>query len=475
MLSDFLLVSAFAKNSSALSGGVSSLFAPLAAAAAGKMTLAQSQLNQSLADSEAKVSGYEALLDAVKGFQSALKGFDTAADINTSVTGSSNGTVATSRAGADAGVGVYDLTVTQLARAQTTVSGAFADSDTAIVGSGTLNFQLGEYDSGGNIFTPDASGPVAINITNGTLDDIAAAINSSGAGVTASIVQNGGDSYLSLTSATTGAASGFSLTATDIDGNDTDASGLSQIAFDPTAAAGAGKNLTETVAAQDAAFTINGIAASSATNSGITISPDLTVNLLQTGSTTVTVAMEAAALTEAAQDFVAAFNALSATIGELTGTGGALKGDQLASQLSAGLKAPLSDDLGASGALDFLHEIGITPQADGTLELDEAKLQSAFASDPSGAVALLNEAASDFEAVVDPFSKGGGTIEGSAKAFQDNALYLGSLIPALQQIGDLNQQYAAAQTTSVLLQIYGASINEGVFDSFPSKAFSKFA
>lgn len=473
MLSDYFLVSALSRGTGAF--GVGGLYASLAATAASRTTLAQTQLNASLEASETKAAGYDALLEAVKGFQAALKGFDTAGDINSSMAASSNSAVASATADATAGTGVFDLIVTDLARAQTAVSGAFADSDTTIVGSGTLTFQLGEYDSGTNSFTPGASGPVAINITNGTLDDIAAAINSSGAGVTASIVQNGSDSYLSLTSTSTGAASGFSLTATDADGNDTDMAGLSQLAFDPTAGAGAGKNLTETVAAQDAAFTINGIAATSASNSGITISPGVTANLLQAGSSTITISKDATALTAAARDFVTAFNELTGAIGDLTGTGGALKGDQLASQLAAALKVPVSGDFAASGTLDFLYEIGITPQADGTLELDETELQSAFAGDASGAVALLNKVAVDFDAIVDPYARGGGTIEGSAQAFQDNAQYLGSLIPSLQQIDGFNQQYTSQQYTAALLSLYGASTSESVFDSFPTSAFSQFA
>ena len=154
---------------------------------------------------------------------------------------------------------------------------------------------------------------------------------------------------------------------------------------------------------------------------------------------------------------------------------GALKGDQLASQLTAALKAPVSGDFAASGNLDFLYEIGITPQVDGTLELDEAKLQSAFASDSSGAVALLNQVAVNFDAIVDPYAKGGGTIEGSAKAFQDNAQYLDSLIPALQQIDSFSQQYSSQSYTAALLSLYGASTSESVFDSFPTSAFSQFA
>lgn len=475
MMGDFFLVSALTRDGGVFGSGIGGLYAPLVAVAASRTTLAQSTLSQSLEDSEAKVSGYDGLLDAVSNFQSTLKNFDAAGDINTSVAASSDASVANASAEATAGSGVFDLIVTDLARAQTTVSGVFADSDTTVVGTGTITIEIGEYDSGSNTFTPGASGPVAINIAGGTLDEIAASINAAGAGVTASVVQNGNDFHLSVVSFSTGAANGFALTVTDDDGNNTDTGGLSQIAFDPTAGAGAGRNLTETVAARDAAFTINGIASTSAENSGITISPGVTVNLLQSGGSTITISKDPAALASSAQDFVAAFNDLNGIIDDLTGAGGALKDDQLAAQLIAALKTPLSEDLGASGSLDFLHEIGITPQADGALGLDEAKLQSAFAGDATGAVALLNKAATAFDAIVDPYTRGGGTIEGSAKAFQHNARYLGSLIPALQQMGALNQQYTAAQTTSALLQIYGASINENVFDSFSSRAFSKFA
>lgn len=478
MLSNSLLISALSgggASSSHINNSLGSLFGALAATASSRTILAQTQLNQSLADNQATVSGYDDLLAALTRFQKTLDGFDDTAGINTVAATSSNGAVATATIGAGAGVGVYDLAISSLARAQTAVSGAFADSDNTIVGSGTLTIQLGDYDSGTNIFTPGASGPVAINVTNGTLDDIAASINSAGAGVTASVIQNAGQSYLSLTSTSTGAASGFSLTVTDGDGNDTNMAGLSQFGFDPTAGTGMGKNLTQTQAAQDAAFTINGIAATSATNAGVAIGPGLSVNFFQAGATTVTVAPDAAALTQVAQDFVDGFNALMGKIDGLTAPGGALAKDPLASHLVSALKVPLSDAVAASGSFDQLYQIGITPQADGMLALDTATLQTAFATDSAGAVSVLTTAAQKFDAIAEPYAKGGGTIEAGAKVIQDNVLYLGSLIPALQQIGDQTQQYSSAQLTSALAQLYGASITDSVFDSFPDKAFSIFA
>lgn len=477
MLSNSFLISALlgGTTSNQNSSPIGSLFGALAATASSRTILAQSQLNQSLAENETKVSGFDDLLAAVTGFQKTLDGFDESADINAVQATSSNDAVASASAGAGAGIGVYDLTVSNLARAQTNVSGAFADPDTTVVGTGTLTIQLGEYDSGSNTFTPGATGPVAINVTTGTLDDIADSINAAGAGVTASVVQNGSDSYLSLTSTSTGAANGFSLTVSDDDGNDTDMAGLSQLAFDPTSGAGAGKNLTETQESLDAAFTINGIATTSATNAGITISPNLTVNLFQTGSTTVTVAPDSTALTSAAQDFVDGFNELMGKIDALTASGGALANDPLAEQLAAALKGPLSDAFAATGSFDKLYQIGITPQADGTLALDTSVLDTAFAADSSGAVSLLNTAAQDFDAIGDIYAAGGGTISASSKAYQDNVQYLGSLLPSLQQMGDQTLQYSRDQITSALTQLYGASVTEQVLNGFSSdKSFSTF-
>lgn len=471
MLSDYFLVSALARSAGFQGSSLSGLFAPLAAAATSRTSLAQAQLTRSLDADKARLAGYEELIAAVRGFQNAVRGFDSADEINSAVAASSDAAVATATAAAGAGSGVYDLAISALARAQTAVSGAFADSDTAIVGSGTLTIQLGEYDADTNTFTPGETGPVQIDITSGTLDDIATAINAAGAGVTASVVETDGEAYLSLTSSATGAANGFSLTVADADGDDTDMDGLSRLAFDPEARRN-GKNLTQTQAAQDAAFTINGIAASSASNGAVTIAPGVTVSLLQTGSTTISVTQSAAALTAAAQDFVDAYNTLQGEIAELTGRDGALAGDALAARLAAALEAPLSDSFATGGAFDYLYQIGITPQPDGTLALDEAALQSAFAADAAGATALLNEVAQDFDAVIDPYARGGGTIEAGAKAFQHDVLYLEKLLPSLQQIAEQTQAYADSRYAGLVAQLYAATLGESLFASFPAKAFS---
>ena len=70
----------------------------------------------------------------------------------------------------------------------------------------------------------------------------------------ASIVTDAGGARLVMSSNTTGATSAVRITASDDDANNTDAAGLSALAFDPATSAG---QMTQNVAAQNAAATVN--------------------------------------------------------------------------------------------------------------------------------------------------------------------------------------------------------------------------
>ncbi|HEX4598267.1 MAG TPA: flagellar cap protein FliD N-terminal domain-containing protein, partial [Burkholderiaceae bacterium] len=207
-------------------------------------------------------SGVQSQLSAYGQIQSALSSLQSAATALTvgSAFSAEQATVSGNGVGASVNgtpaTGSYSITVSQLAQAQSAASTPFANAST-VIGTGTLTLQLGTYKSTGNTFTAQSgSSPVniTINSSNDTLGGIATAINSAGAGVSASVVTDNSGSRLVLSSGNTGAANAFSLTVADSDGNNTDASGLSQLAFDPTATAGAGKNMAPTQSAQDAQY-----------------------------------------------------------------------------------------------------------------------------------------------------------------------------------------------------------------------------
>jgi len=237
------------------------------------------------------------------------------------------GTAATTSDGGSVGVtstttataGSYLVNVTQLAKAQSLASKPFTDSTTT-VGSGTLHIELGAWDTGMTTFTPDATRTaVDVNIAAGSnsLDSIKTQINAANAGVSASIVNDAGGARLVLTSTSTGAKSAVRITATDDDGVNTDASGLSALAFDPANTAG---QMSQTQVAKNAEATINGLAVSSATNtlSNVVSGVTLTLNKETTSATEVKVALDVGTIKKAVSDFAKAFSDMNTYISQQT-------------------------------------------------------------------------------------------------------------------------------------------------------------
>lgn len=170
--------------------------------------------------------------------------------------------------------------------------------------------------------------------------------------------------------------------------------------------------------------------------------------------------------TAAAQAFVDSYNELLGTVDELTGSGGTLEGDTTATFLVSSLQSELSATFGASGSFDQLYQIGITPQADGTLAFDSATFATAYGTDAAGAQSLLSETANSFDALVDPYAAGGGLIESSAGLSGDNLLDLQMALPALESLADQSQTYANAQYASAIYQLYGSALAENLFAAF---------
>ncbi|HEX4586272.1 MAG TPA: flagellar filament capping protein FliD [Burkholderiaceae bacterium] len=353
---------------------------------------------------KSQVSGVQSQLSAYGQIQSAMSSLQTAVSSlavgsafsaeQATVTGSGVGATVTGTPP----TGTYSIGVSQLASAQSAASAPVANAST-VLGTGTLTIQLGTYNSTGNTFTPQSSSsPVNITIdsTNNTLGGIAAAINAAGAGVAASVVSDNSGSRLVLTSTNTGASNAFSLSVADSDGTNTDTTGLSQIAFDPTATAGAGKNLTLTQSAQDAKYSVNGLNLTSSSNVVTTAVNGLTLNLTQApaaGSTLqaqVTVATDSSSVTSSVDNFVQSYNTLVKLEQSLTAynsttkTASVLTGDTTARQISSQLASILGSQLsgGASG-YRWLANVGIDFNKDGTLTLNSTAFANAIASNPS--------------------------------------------------------------------------------------------
>ena len=370
---------------------------------------ATQRLDRKEAALQTKISAIGNFKSALSTFRSALSGLKNADTFQAAAKATvANDKLFTASASTGAPAGSYSVKVDQLAQAQRLATSADQrfKSLTDEVGTGTLTFQFGSY--GGTeaspTFTANPEQPVkTIDITaaNNTLSGLAKAINDAKIGVQASIVNDGGGYRLVLGSTNTGAANSLKITATDGDGNNADLAGLSLLAYDPTQAAGSGKNMVQTLAGQDARAVIDGLAVTSASNTLKEAIPGVTVDLKSTDSaaTTLAVSQDNGAISGGVQSFVKAFNELANTVKSLTGynaetkQAGALQGDFSVRSIFGQLRGELGKMVsGASPQLDSLADLGITTERDGTLKLDNGKLQKAVAADPQGVAGLFARA-----------------------------------------------------------------------------------
>ena len=188
---------------------------------------------------------------------------------------------------AQAGAIAADIEVTQLARAQTVVSGNFA-SATAAVGQGDLTLTVGGVDH-----------VITIGAADDSLNGVASAINAANTGVTASVRSENG-AYRLILKGQSGASNGFTL------------NGIA--AFDyPSATSG----MTLAQGARDALLKVDGVPYQRASNSVSDIITGMTLTLKkavpgETVSLTATRPTDAIKSTMA--DFVSVFNDMKSNI-----------------------------------------------------------------------------------------------------------------------------------------------------------------
>lgn len=347
-------------------------------------------LDRKEAGYQAKLSAYGSFKGALSAFQSSMSGLGSLSKFHVFKSTTTDATVVTASAAGNAVNGSYAVEVTQLAQAQKLRSKTFADV-TSAVGTGTLTFQFGKY-SGGT-FTPNADKSAqAVTISSGqnSLTGIREAVNAANFGVTATILNDGTGNRLIFTSKDTGESNGLKITVADAsDASNTDDAGLSQLAYDPVAIVGSGKNLTESVVAQNASVKVDGINVSKATNVMSDVIQGVTLNLLKVSAAntpaTINVARDTDTVKSSIEAFVKSYNDINKTSKELTGynavtkQGAILQGDGSALSVLSQIRKTLNSTLtGLNGAFSSLSQIGVSFQKDGTLALDSTKLQKSI-------------------------------------------------------------------------------------------------
>lgn len=320
-----------------------------------------------------QISALGALMGSMSTFRSSLSSLQSVGAFSTRGVTSSNEEALTASVSSSAVPGSYDIEIEQIAQAQQLSSTAFATGGSTVVGTGSLTISLGSES-----FTIDVAEGEA------TLADIRNAINSAtdNVGVRATLVQGTDGSRLVLSSSKTGAENTIQVTQTGGDG------GLAQLTYGPANTA----NYTQTKAAQDAVLYIAGSQVTSDTNTvdGAIDGVTLTVKqptTAESGPVGLEVSYDPAAVTSKIKGFVSAYNALMSQISRLrsydatTQTAGPMIGDSLLTSLESELRRTLTGVVpDQAEGFGTLAAIGITTQLDGTLGIDDTKLQKALSN-----------------------------------------------------------------------------------------------
>ncbi|MES2959469.1 MAG: flagellar filament capping protein FliD [Pseudomonadota bacterium] len=260
--------------------------------------------------------------------------------------------------------GSYSIDVLSLATAQSLSTGAGVITDASNMGAGTVTITRGTT-------------AVPITIADGSsLASVRDQINAAKAGVTAAIIQDTTGPRLVLSGVDTGAANAVSIAVTGASGQ------LTALSYPA--------GMTQDRPAADAVLKINGLQISSPKNtlSGVVDGLNLTLSKVTTSAVQVTVGNDTASLKKGISDFVSAFNDISKYLSaqtkydEATKVAGALQGDRSAVGLQNRLRSVLQQTSPASEAYDRLGDLGLELQRDGTIKLDNAKLDAAMA-DPA--------------------------------------------------------------------------------------------
>lgn len=360
-----------------------------------------SKLDTQEASHQAKLSAYGSIKGAIASFQTALLGLNNAASYQSLKATASDATVFSASATSTAVAGTYSLEVTSLTQAQKLVA-AGKTSSSAAIGTGaatTVTFDFGTISGGaltpfdpvtntggtysGSAFTGNGnpSKSITIDSSNNSLQGIRDAINAGGVGVTATIVNDGsGTPYrLSLTANSSGASNSLRISVA----GGGDASVTSLLAHDPAGT----QNLSQTVVAQNASFKVNGVAITKTSNTVTDVIEGVTLNLskVTTSPVTLTVARDTSAVSSSISGFVKAYNDIVATLKNSSGynaetkQGGILLGDSTVRLLQTQLRNMLNTPVvGTSGTLTRLADVGVNFQKDGTLAVNQTKLNDAI-------------------------------------------------------------------------------------------------
>lgn len=269
----------------------------------------------------------------------------------------------TARSGSLLGSFNGQLVIQTLAKAQSAFSDYVA-SRTDPIGQGNLTLTVGT-----NSFN------IEVNGANDSIDGLATAINAAASGVTASVINDGGQFRLVL-KGQSGAANAFQLSADS-------GAPVSLQAFTTA-------TMTTGQSASDATFTIDGVAYRRPSNNIDDVLPGINM-ILKKADPLVVVSISGSRPSEALKqmlgDFITVFNALKKDVQAARKTN---NGNPALRAFERQLDGFVARALTSDARIRTLSDVGVSTTRDGTLLLNPARLEAVLRDNPDAVEAMFN-------------------------------------------------------------------------------------
>ena len=325
---------------------------------------AEARLNTKIAESEAQISGLGQAVSVLNVVRDAAQRLNDAKDFKTYAVTNSQTSAFTATTTSQARAGSNNITVSQIAQEQRSLSNAFA-SETAKFNAGSVTLSL--------IVGSSSQTASSISVADASLSGTVKAINAANLGVTAEIVDTGesANRYRIQLIGETGAEKTFSLTSSDNS-----------------------LNFSSVQSAADAKLNVNGIDFIRSKNviDDVLTGVSLSLNSVTTGAASLSINQDNSEAKANIIDFVAIYNEAQRQLKDLgnSSTGGELAGDSIFRSLTRSLRSTvLGTSSSATSSISNLSDMGISVSRTGELTVDDTKLDKAISSNYSDIVTMF--------------------------------------------------------------------------------------
>jgi len=370
---------------------------------------------------QAKISAFGSLKGIMSSFNDSLAKFSDVSKIKSHSVSSSDKAVLTTSVSGSPIAAKYAIDVVSLAQSHKISSSLFANA-TDPVGEGTLSISVAGT-------TTDFTFAAGSN----SLNDIRDSLNSKllSQGIQATIVNVNGGSRLMVSTNNSGVSNAITMTVSgDIDGNNTDTLGLSQLVFDPAGV----QNMSEVSAPLDAQVKVDGFLASSSSNTFSTTITGVSFDVKSVGVASLSVNKDDSELKNSIADVVSSYNNLQNVLVGLKG--GGLKGESMISSIGNKIRGSFSSQNSSAAGMNA-SKMGVEFDRYGNASFNETTFNDLSDVDKKEALAFLSEPkiglAARLTEVVSAYTKSEGFIDAITTGLDNQVNHMDNSIVSMQR------------------------------------------